>query len=168
MGLKITKSMSTLVSGFSDADWAGCIDDRRSTSGFAIYLGRNLVSWSARKQPTVARSSTKAEYKAMANATAEIIWIQSLLQELGIRSPPAAVLWCDNLGESYLSANPIFHARMKHIEIDYHFVRERVVEKKLHIKFISTGDQIADGLTKQLVSWKHYEYVKNLNLRNPS
>jgi hypothetical protein len=167
MGLKITKSMSTLVSGFSDADWAGCIDDRRSTGGFAIYLGRNLVSWSARKQPTVARSSTKAEYKAMANATAEIIWIQSLLQELGIRSPPAAVLWCDNLGATYLSANPIFHARTKHIEIDYHFVRERVADKKLHIKFISTGDQIADGLTKPLVAWKHYEYVNNLNLRNP-
>ena len=167
MGLKITKSMSTLVSGFSDADWAGCIDDRRSTSGFTIYLGRNLVSWSARKQPTVARSSTEAEYKAMANATAEIIWIQSLLQELGIRSPPAAVLWCDNLGATYLSANPIFHARTKHIEIDYHFVRERVADKKLHIKFISTGDQIADGLTKPLVSWKHYEYVNNLNLRNP-
>jgi len=167
MGLKITKSMSTLVSGFSDADWAGCIDDRRSTSGFAIYLGRNLVSWSARKQPTVARSSTEAEYKAMANATAEIIWIQSLLQELDIRSPPAAVLWCDNLGATYLSANPIFHARTKHIEIDYHFVRERVADKKLHIRFISTGDQIADGLTKPLVSWKHYEYVNNLNLRNP-
>jgi histone deacetylase 1/2 len=148
MGLKITKSMSTLVSGFSDADWAGCIDDRRSTGGFAIYLGRNLVSWSA-------------------NATAEIIWIQSLLQELGIRSPPAAVLWCDNLGATYLSANPIFHARTKHIEIDYHFVRERVADKKLHIKFISTGDQIADGLTKPLVAWKHYEYVNNLNLRNP-
>jgi len=114
-GLKISKSRSTLVSGFSDADWAGCIDDRRSTGGFAIFLGNNLVSWSARKQATISRSSTEAEYKAMANATVEIIWVQSLLQELGVQSPPFARLWCDNLGTSYLSANPVFHTRTKHI-----------------------------------------------------
>jgi hypothetical protein len=73
IGLRIRKSNSTLVCGFSDADWAGSIDDRRSTGGFAIYLGSNLISWSARKQATVSRSSTEAEYKAMANATAEVI-----------------------------------------------------------------------------------------------
>ena len=124
LGLKIHKSSSTLVSAFSDADWAGSIDDRRSTGGFAVFVGSNLVSWSARKQATVSRSSTESEYKAIANATAEVIWIQTLLQELGIRSPPAAKLWCDNIGAKYLSANPVFHARTKHIEIDYHFVRE--------------------------------------------
>jgi hypothetical protein len=68
MGLKIRKSNSTLVSAFSDADWASCVDDRRSTGGFAVFLGPNLISWSARKQPTVSRSGTKAEYKALANA----------------------------------------------------------------------------------------------------
>jgi len=76
-----------LISAFSDADWAGCVDDRRSTSGFAVFLGENLVSWSARKQATVSRSSTEAEYKVLANATAEIMWIQTLLQEFGVPSP---------------------------------------------------------------------------------
>ena len=124
--LKICKSQSMLVSAFSDAVWAGCVDDRRSTGGFAVFLGRNLISWSARKQATVSRSSTEAEYKALANATAELMWVQKLLQELGISHPPAARLWCDNLGAKYLTANPVFHARTKHIEIDFHFVRERV------------------------------------------
>jgi hypothetical protein len=85
--MQITKSSSMLMSGFPDADWAGCLDDRRSTEGFAIFIGTNLVSWSARKQPTVSRSSTGEEYKALANATIEIIWIQTLLDELGVPHP---------------------------------------------------------------------------------
>jgi hypothetical protein len=117
--MKIGKSNSTLVSAFSDADWAGCMDDRRSTGGFDVFLGDNLVSWCAKKQPTVSRSSTEAEYKALADATAEMMWVQKLLIELGVRHPPAARLWCDNLGATYLSANPVFHARTKHIEIDF-------------------------------------------------
>uniref|UniRef100_A0A8R7Q6X9 Reverse transcriptase Ty1/copia-type domain-containing protein n=1 Tax=Triticum urartu TaxID=4572 RepID=A0A8R7Q6X9_TRIUA len=92
-GLKLCKSDSMLVSAFSDADWAGCPDDRRSTGGFAVFLGGNLVSWSACKQATVSRSSTEAEYKALANATAEVIWVQNMLTELGIHHPKAASLW---------------------------------------------------------------------------
>jgi histone deacetylase 1/2 len=125
LGVKISKSNSMLVSAFSDADWAGCPDDRRSTGGFAVFLGRNLISWCARKQATVSRSSTEAEYKSLANATAEVMWVQKLLDELGIPRPKAACLWCDNIGAKYLSANPVFHTRTKHIEIDYHFMRER-------------------------------------------
>jgi hypothetical protein len=125
MGLRIHRSPSTLVSAFSDADWAGCLDDRRSTGGFAVFLGFNLISWSSRKQATVSRSSTEAEYKSLANATIEVMWVQTLLKELGVKGPKFARLWCDNLGATYLSANPVFHARTKHIEVDFHFVRER-------------------------------------------
>jgi histone deacetylase 1/2 len=138
LGLKICKSRSMMVSAFSDADWAGCVDDRRSTGGFAVFLGNNMISWTARKQATISRSSTETEYKALANATTEMLWVQKLLCELKIIHPPQARLWCDNLGATYLSADPVFHARTKHIEIDFHFVRERMDEKLLEIKFNSS------------------------------
>jgi hypothetical protein len=92
LGIKIRRSNSTLVSAFSDADWAGDIDDRRSTGGFAIFLRSNLISWSARKQGTISRLSTEAEYKSIVNAVAEVLWVQILLKELKIHSPKAAKL----------------------------------------------------------------------------
>ena len=166
LGLTFHKSSATLVSAFSDSDWAGCLDDRRSTGGFAVFLGPNLVSWCAKKQATVSRSSTEAEYKALANATAEIIWVQSMLRELGVKTTQAPCLWCDNLGATYLSANPVFHARTKHIEIDYHFVRETVASKELEIRFVPSKDQVADGFTKALATGPFEEFKHNLNLRS--
>lgn len=139
LGLKISRCNSMLISGFLDADWAGSRDDRRSTGGFAVYLGSNLVSWSARKQATISRSSTEAEYKAVANAATEIMWIQILLKEIGVQVPKATKLRCDNIGAKYLSSNPVFLARTKYIEVDYHFVRERVMNNLLQIDFVPTG-----------------------------
>ena len=100
----------------------------------------------------------------MANATAEIIWVQSMLRELGVKTTQAPCLWCDNLGATYLSANPVFHARTKHTEIDFHFVRERVANKQLEIRFIHSRDQVADGFTKALPTRNFEEFKRNLNL----
>jgi histone deacetylase 1/2 len=163
-GLHIRKSPLHGVSIFTDADWAGCVDDRRSTSGFAVFVGPNLISWSSKKQPTVSRSSTEAEYKALANGTAEAMWISYLLKELGVIQQRAPILWCDNLGATYLTANPVFHARTKHIEIDFHFVRERVAEGALDVRFISTHDQLADVFTKPATRQMLDRFRTNLNL----
>jgi hypothetical protein len=121
-GLLIQKSSSNLLSAFTDANWVRCLDDRKSTGGFGVFFGSNLIAWSAKKQPTMSCSSTEAEYKAMANATPELMWVQSLLREFHVSSPRGVHLWCDNMGAKYLSSNPVFHGRMKHIEVDYHFV----------------------------------------------
>ncbi|KAK9073638.1 hypothetical protein SSX86_007962 [Deinandra increscens subsp. villosa] len=142
----------TDIEAFSDADWAGCSIDRRSTGGFAIYLGSNLISWCARKQRIVSRSSTESEYKAMADTVAELTWLQSLMRELGVITRSTPILWCDNLGATYLSENPVFHARTKHIEVDFHFVREKVARRQLSVQFISTHDQVADIFTKPLAT----------------
>jgi hypothetical protein len=129
-----------------------------------FFLGANLISWSSRKQATVSRSSTEAEDKALANATTKLMWLQMLLKELKIPHPPAARLWCDNLGAIYVSANPVFHVRMKHIEVDFHVVRECVARNQLEIHPILSQDQLADGLPKPLDTGLLFRFRHNLNV----
>lgn len=119
---------------------------------------------SARKQPTVLRSSMEAEYKAIANATAQIMWIQTLLQEHEIQIHRDAKLWCDNIDAKYLSANPVFNARTIHIEVNCHFVRKHVPKKLLVIDFVPSSDQIAYGFTKALLVRQLENFKHNLNL----
>ena len=108
-GLHITHNSSFALHDFMDVDWVGSIDDHKSTDGYLVFFGYTSISWKSSKQCTIARSSTKAEYKALANGTTEVIWLQYLLADLQIIFASAPTIWCDNLGVTYLSAIPIFH-----------------------------------------------------------
>jgi hypothetical protein len=160
-GLLFTKGPLHLQA-FCDSDGAGSPDDRRSTFGFGVFLGPCPVSWNAKKQAVVSRSSTKAEYRALALTTAELFWLRMLFKELGIRLHQAPTLWCDNVSALALASNPVYHARTKHIEVDYHFIREKVVNGDILLKFISTLDQTTDIFTKGLSSARFAELKSKL------
>ena len=147
-GLHI-KSSDFKLSGFSDSNWASNVDDRRSTSGYCVYFGGSLVSWCSKKQRVVSRSSTEAEYRSLAYLVSEITWIRFLLQELNI-PVPVPVIWVDNLSTIALASNPVLHSRAKHIELDIHFVRDKVVAKEVELRHVPSFDQVADILTKPL------------------
>jgi len=149
-GVTISKTSSNMLTCFSDADWAGNLDDRKSTSAYLLFLGTTPVSWSSKKQRAIARSSTEAEYRALAATAAESVWLLSLLQELKFCLSQPPLLLCDNLGATQLSFNPVHHSRMKHIQIDIHFVRDLVAKNILHVQHVHTTDQLADLLTKPL------------------
>uniref|UniRef100_A0A2N9IX43 CCHC-type domain-containing protein n=1 Tax=Fagus sylvatica TaxID=28930 RepID=A0A2N9IX43_FAGSY len=147
---------------FTDADWAGNPVDRRSTTGFLVFLGNNLITWASKKQPTVSRSSTEAEYRSLAVGAAEVAWIRMLLSDLHVFLSECPLIWCDNTSAISLASNPVFHARTKHVEVDYHFVRERVVRGDLKVQFIPTVDQLADLLTKALPTPRFVQLANKL------
>ncbi|KAJ9550514.1 LOW QUALITY PROTEIN: hypothetical protein OSB04_014559 [Centaurea solstitialis] len=135
---------------FSDSDWAGDKTDYISTGAYIVYLGRNPISWSSKKQCSVSRSSTEAEYRAIAQAASELAWLGNIMLELGISSTTTPTIYCDNIGAVNLSSNPVFHSRMKHLAIDYYFIWEKVQAGALHVTPVVNDDQLADALTKPL------------------
>ena len=148
--LGVTGEPSAKLLGYSDSDWAGDVDTRRSTTGYVFTLNHGAVTWGSRLQATVALSSSEAEYMAMCAAVQEAIHLRQLLKDLGhVQDQPTRILE-DNQGCIALSENPVFHKRTKHIDIKYHFVRERVASNEIKIEYVATEDQLADLLTKGL------------------
>ncbi|KAJ9541490.1 LOW QUALITY PROTEIN: hypothetical protein OSB04_027996 [Centaurea solstitialis] len=147
-GLYFSSTSSLVLRGFSDADWDSDMTDRRSTTGYCFFLGDSLISWRSKKQSLTARSSTEAEYRALADTSQELIWLRWLLSDMGAPQKSPTPLWCDNNSAIQIAHNDVFHERTKHIEIDCHFVRQHVVRNTIRLHPISTLDQPADIFTK--------------------
>ncbi|GJS79440.1 ribonuclease H-like domain-containing protein [Tanacetum coccineum] len=167
LGLHLYASATTSLVGYTDADWAGCPSTRRSTSGYCVFLGDNLLSWSAKRQHTISRSSAEAEYRGVANVVAETAWIRNLLRELHSPLLTATLVYCDNVSAVYMSANPVQHQRTKHIEIDIHFVRDMVKAGHVRILHVPSRFQYADIFTKGLPSTLFEDFRSNLSVRPP-
>ncbi|KZV22301.1 Cysteine-rich RLK (receptor-like protein kinase) 8 [Dorcoceras hygrometricum] len=165
-GLFFAKTDDRSVSAFTDADWAGSISDRRSTSGYCTMVWGNLVTWRSKKQSVVARSSAEAEYRAMAHGLCELIWIRRVLQELKMDVPHPMQLFCDNKSTISIAHNPVHHDRTKHVEVDRHFIKEKLDAGLIIIHYIPTSNQLADILTKGLPEPSHEVLVGKLGLIN--
>ena len=144
-----TRDSNDYLAGYSDADWAGCVDNRKSTSGGCFYLENNLMSWISKKQNLVSLSTIEAEYIVASSCCAQLLWMKKLLHDYEI-SQDTMCVFCDNKSAINLSKNPIQHSKSKHIEIWYHFIRDLVEEKILWLEFINTENQKVDIFTKPL------------------
>ena len=151
---------------FTDSDWASCIDSRRSVTGWVVFLGRSLISWKAKKQATTSRSSSEAEYRALASSTCEVQWLIYLLNDFDVSHLDPALIYCDNQSAIQIANNPTFHERTKHIEIDCHIVREKVQSRVIHLLPVRSADQLADVFTKALHPTRFHTLISKLGMRN--
>ncbi|XP_019429617.1 PREDICTED: uncharacterized protein LOC109337163 [Lupinus angustifolius] len=167
-GLHIQKtaiSKPITIIAFCDVDWASDIDDRKSISRAYIFLGPNLITWWSKKKTTISRSSIEAEYRSLALAAQELMWVESLLKELQFAFCTPTV-YCDNLSIVSISHNPVLHSKTKHIELDLYFVHDKIQNKTLIVKHIPSALQTADVLTKPLSSDKFLGFRQQLQVKD--
>lgn len=140
LGILFSSRISKKLTVFYDADWASCPNTRKSVSDFLVKLGHSLISWKSKKQGVVSRRSTEVGYRSMSNSAAEVVWIIELLKELKVDIDIPVTIYCDNRSTMQISANPVFHERTKHIELDCHFIWEKIQQGNVETKYISTKE----------------------------
>ena len=163
-GIILNATDNLILTTYSDSDWASCPNTRRSVTGYILLLGESPVSWKSKKQSTISKSSSEAEYRAMASASSETTWLVSLLTELGVTNLKPVTLYCDNQSAIHIGNNPVFHERTKHIEIDCHFTREKVLEGLIQLTYTPSTEQLADIMTKALGSLQHDKLKSKLGM----
>ncbi|XP_019171425.1 PREDICTED: uncharacterized protein LOC109166980 [Ipomoea nil] len=152
--------------GFSASDWASCTETRKSVTGFCSFLGTSLVSWRSKKQATVSKSSSEAEYRALATTACEIQWLTSLLQDLCINISSPASVYYDSKSAIVIVENFFFHERTKHIVIDCHIIRERVAQGLIKLLSVASINHLADGFTKPLASSLFNVFVSKMGVQS--
>ncbi|KAJ7294457.1 hypothetical protein O6H91_Y256300 [Diphasiastrum complanatum] len=146
------------LSGYSNASWRGDVDNRKSTSGFTFFFNDGPISWNSRKQTSIALSSTEAKYIVVSQSIKEAFWLRNLLSNINLYQYSPTILFCDNQSAIALSANPRFHSRSKHIEIRYHYISGKVLNKEVSLTYCRTQDMVADIFTKALSVNAHNKY----------
>ncbi|KAL6337839.1 hypothetical protein AAG906_002304 [Vitis piasezkii] len=165
-GLMFSKNNHLNIEGYTDADWAGNISNRKSTSGYFTFVGGNLVTWRSKKQKVVALSSVEAEFRGMVKGICELIWLKRLLTEIGFAPSSEMDLFCDNKAAIDIAHNPVQHDRTKHVEVDRNFIKQNLEEKVIRFPFVRSEDQLADILTKAISGKVFYSSLDKLCMKD--
>ncbi|XP_020577796.1 uncharacterized protein LOC110022962 [Phalaenopsis equestris] len=160
-GLFYSSSNNFKLVGYSDSDWAGDMDDRKSTTGFVFFIGDTAFTWMSKKQPIVTLSTCEAEYVAATSCVCHAIWLRNLLKEISLPQEEAIKICIDNKSAIALAKNPVFHDRSKHIDMCYHYIRERIERREVQVQYVKSQDQVADIFTKPL---KSEDFIKMRSL----
>eukprot|EP00253_Pinus_taeda_P005442 PITA_05442 len=167
-GILYTDVSDVTLAGFSDSDWADNLDDQRSITGYAFNIGSGVIAWSSKKHSTIALLSCEAEYQALCAATCEAIWLRRLLKDVGKEKKQPTSIKSDNQSTIKLAYNPVFHKNTKHIDTQFHFVREKIQSTEIAVEYCKTCDNVADIFTKPLARVKFELFRKMLGVQeNP-
>jgi len=165
LGILLTKENHCTLEAFCDSDWASCPHTRQSVSGYVVFFGNSVISWKSKKQGTVSLSSAEAEYRSLRRLVAELAWLNRLLHELGFENITPILVKCDSQAAIYIAKNLVFHERIKQVELDCHFVREKLLAGLISLSHVSTKAQLADILTKPLSGVLRHDLLYKLGVQ---